>query len=1599
MAEQDELLSVKEKLNFISVHQSLGAVAKSFHQYVDKELKELHHKISSLCIAFEICQQQCSNTRTGTVGWCPTCTEWKKHLSQSLRHRRMKVLWDKMHSWEWPHNHLEIGKVYCPPNICQNWQTQTVNDLPMYLGILERCSIFPSSGSFSEKIRKMRDVRNNIAHKQSQRLSDIERDQRFKILEDFISADEIAMKVNSQSLLQELQDIKDNKEFDSTRNILPLIQNIEQHTHSWIRNIESRVQNIEKQTESLKQTKELLNQHSENKTEEQLTDFRTPDMRSKVGIASSVNPNRKYKWSIMLLLFINLTVFFEKSGIESDMGCLSEEYVHPLRPELYMSHYIHEHKELVGRQWLLQTISEAIFKEDFYHTGVLLVADMGFGKSAVVSHIVCAESNQPGALLRTKLLAYHICRFDALITKRADLFIRRLAGMIANSIPEFGSALETEYGVLSYLNSTKCNYDPVGCMDQSIVYPLSKLEMNNGIRQRMIIMIDGLDECEDTENAKNEILSVLERTADRFPAWIKFICTTRNIPSIVSKMGDFHAIQASANDSRNGKDIYDFVDKYLEENQITVQKLIKGWIFDKKMDVIKKLVDMSAGNFLYVHHALKYLKVKDILSMGNIPNSLNKIYQLNFERIYGTTYDRFQWAEKILEILSASKSPLKKEQIFKIINVEYKNLSRNMYDVEMHSLMHFVKATEDEYVCFSHISIYHWLTDIKKTGTLFYIDKEKGHNSIARYLFSILKKENSNSSAHIIDLAVHVSESKREDLITNFKSLPPKLFNSKSHSTSLLHKLASEVNSHFATELCLHFVKEFDSRNEDDITPAFIASGKGNEGTLQALLDAGADISFRRELPTLSGSLEDAVLITKTRTFWGYGLLDIAAQHGHVDTAQLLLTRNKSLAYVMNEMNIKPHHLACEFGHIKVLDVFLKLDPHLADQRCLYNAAFNGHQAIVQKLLYLDVKDLCVPCNGSMYWVSENENRMQAENVTVDFPKDPFGEITFAPKRKPFDDWWTISCETALHAASRLGFTDIVQLLTDQKQNAVSCRDRAGRTPFLSSIVYNRTEAISIIYPSANLSEKCLERDFSDDETMQLSRLEIQKLSEGKCPNGLSVVHLISRYGLDNLARSTLFHGLNWEEQDNEGNRPIHHAACYSGIEMIKILSNVLYVDLFSRTPNGSTAFHLAALCRPFNLVWLRDKTTGRLPQLYDALNRSILQYMYISPLPSVSVDGIQRDADRTALMKHLFSTEDISHVDNNNTNILHYVIGNGYFVSMINIYLNYQDEFKRLIMSNNTDNKIPLDEAFYNLPSISFMIKMPFNSLTVEMLLKTLRNFSDIHYFTNISPIEQSILYFVRIISEHTEYYSFFGKYVHNAIQKSYVDLTRTFLLYLKARDVLDYRGYSPLDTFMSIGNNPYMAELFFSNYSDIIKCGLPLEKSPLHKISLNINNSFWFVDSAKMQELLKGLTPGYLDQCYDAAGYNVFHRAAEGGNYELVKFFIDQDLIFTDNKKSISDYIMLVAMATFSFYKPVLQHYDLRMFNGSKQWIHVTKNIDMKNNYDLTLLLLLRKFKERGYLTYNHVCNTSSATLSLVHLAAANGLKQSLEYMSKKW
>lgn len=62
--------------------------------------------------------------------------------------------------------------------------------------------------------------------------------------------------------------------------------------------------------------------------------------------------------------------------------CKSATYEYPFNIKVDLDFYRSQHDKLVGRGWLLNELDEKMF---FSKRGVLFLAEMGYGKSAVVA--------------------------------------------------------------------------------------------------------------------------------------------------------------------------------------------------------------------------------------------------------------------------------------------------------------------------------------------------------------------------------------------------------------------------------------------------------------------------------------------------------------------------------------------------------------------------------------------------------------------------------------------------------------------------------------------------------------------------------------------------------------------------------------------------------------------------------------------------------------------------------------------------------------------------------------------------------------------------------------------------------------------------------------------------------------------------------------------------------------------------------------------------------------------------------------------------------------------------------------------------------------
>ncbi|WAR11848.1 hypothetical protein MAR_026028, partial [Mya arenaria] len=134
-------------------------------------------------------------------------------------------------------------------------------------------------------------------------------------------------------------------------------------------------------------------------------------------------------------------------------GCL-QDYSPLFQTSTIFVDYFKHHGPLVGRVWMFQLLDEQL--KNTKKNGILLEADMGYGKSAIAAHIICSKEGDQGMEMRKRLIAFHICKFDAKKTYQAGFFIQRLVSMISNNIPEFN---ETINDCLHSFNTEQCDSD------------------------------------------------------------------------------------------------------------------------------------------------------------------------------------------------------------------------------------------------------------------------------------------------------------------------------------------------------------------------------------------------------------------------------------------------------------------------------------------------------------------------------------------------------------------------------------------------------------------------------------------------------------------------------------------------------------------------------------------------------------------------------------------------------------------------------------------------------------------------------------------------------------------------------------------------------------------------------------------------------------------------------------------------------------------------------------------------------------------------------------------------------------------------------------
>ena len=872
-------------------------------------------------------------------------------------------------------------------------------------------------------------------------------------------------------------------------------------------------------------------------------------------------------------------------------GCPAEDASAPFETkEFNMSEYLDADRaeDFVGRQWLYREVEDAFKEENI--TAVQIIGSPGSGKSALASQLICSRTSS--SFIHTRILGYHFCKYSDKNTQMAGKFVRNLAEMIARRLPEYGYIVTNHTYIQRSLTEDCIHFqDPVGCFELAVLSPLRNLK--DKPRENWFVVVDALDECLTQGETGHSIVYLLNNKIHRFPPWLKVILTSRNESNFSLHSCKVKRITIDPEDSRNLKDLEIYVTKRLFQESSLLHRM-RSWFGDNSVKRITKLaadvLSKSQGNFLFVKELLDYWELSrpDLRDAYVPPKTLGDLYQSYFERLYPTK-ESFKYARHIFELLVSTYEPLEQKRFFRLLRMRENDPDEEYnFQNRLKELGHFLKYGKDNTITLYHLSLTEWLTS--EENEKYFVSKQKGHKTFCDYLFSKVRCGTEQMTKwRILELAQHiVLGGSKEAYVQEFLSLPSQIINASDpeNKRNLLHKAATRVNRD-ALELILRHFSCIDCVDKRGRTPAFLAAKRGFVDNLAFLVKKGAKINHKTKTMVayykaklqralqndIDIELEDLIELLTIRNpickskskYFDSSMLHVAAKKGHASVVRFLIGQSVHLSF-LNGAQLTAIQIAAENGHLEVVKT-LHAAGAFGDQTALHHAAANNRLEVVNYLLDSGVKDECLRCDGSFYWVKET-HRIPHTFLILDplIKKDCANDInncldwgkTWPDEEKTlFDDNHLIFCHSALHAAVASGHDKVVTCLLSKKHNALDCHDHSGRTPLHEAVRKNNTIIVNLLLEkqSQMIHKKCKHWQELDKE--QLDEVERMKYYEEVCHCGYTPLHLAARYGHHQLATLLIRKGACVDDQDCSGATPLHLAALYGLADTVNVLLNM----------------------------------------------------------------------------------------------------------------------------------------------------------------------------------------------------------------------------------------------------------------------------------------------------------------------------------------------------------------------------------------------------------------------------------------------------------
>ncbi|XP_045180048.2 uncharacterized protein LOC123539472 [Mercenaria mercenaria] len=455
--------------NYVCALVAVNKTGEALGSVTEQGLQTVHNQIQHNLRYLNLpqCVQQCSVNIHDRNRWCPTCSSWRQELEQYIVQvrRRNRVRWSAMKSWTWPIDSLNIAEIFSP-----DYNANNLKDISTILNIWERCSIFQRQVQVADPLRQSR---NELIHQYNakMKITNAKKIEIFQNISNVITHPDIQPLIpNHNDLVQTIGHLEQGDLFRYETDIMDALRDIGMQNADIYARLDRNALGLHETHTKLEKNALIIQKLTKHV-------FWVIVISIMIMFNLCVLSLCGFVWYLNTPACVPLKDIGIKRDthtselpkapytLESTEGCLPENLSYVNSGRVFLFEYISHHKNFTGRNWLFKIIEEELLKMTDENHGLLLQADMGYGKSALIKQIICSSKNNPASRIRRRLVAYHICRFDVLTSKQAYIFIFRLISMFLSQIPAIGESMRA---CLEVFDRTLCERDPNGCLDQCI---------------------------------------------------------------------------------------------------------------------------------------------------------------------------------------------------------------------------------------------------------------------------------------------------------------------------------------------------------------------------------------------------------------------------------------------------------------------------------------------------------------------------------------------------------------------------------------------------------------------------------------------------------------------------------------------------------------------------------------------------------------------------------------------------------------------------------------------------------------------------------------------------------------------------------------------------------------------------------------------------------------------------------------------------------------------------------------------------------------------------------------------------------------------------